>query len=162
MQRLAAEQVPTGAREERNNEGKSATLSRRCSSLHWLCSYQTPPSNRSKDAHTHTHRRLLIPNTETDHKHTDDSWWWILVCVYSTPPPPPPPLSLVYLPRADNLPAARISQENITSQHVEVGESHNEYLSRQVMKLKLTWKLMKAKTRFPRNSCVYMQIIHSW
>lgn len=161
MQRLAAEQVPTGAREERNNEGKSATLSRRCSSLHWLCSYQTPPSNRSKDAHTHT-------QTASNPEHRDWSQahrWQLMMdpglCVFNSPPPAPP-LSLVYLPRADNLPAARISQENITSQHVEVGESHNQYLSRQVMKLKLTWKLMKAKTRFPRNSCVYMQIIHSW
>lgn len=42
-------------------------------------SIPTQPSNSNTDTHSQS---LLILNTETDHKHTGDSWWWMVVCVY--------------------------------------------------------------------------------
>lgn len=73
--RVAAEQVLTGAREERNNKGKKCSRKLWCSSLHWF--YHTW-NTQNQHGHPQTHSRF-IPNNETDHKRTGDSWWWIAV-----------------------------------------------------------------------------------
>ena len=60
----------------------------------------------------------------------DDGSWF--VCIQLSPPPR-------FI--------ARISQEIIASQHVQMGESHNQHLSRQVMKTEINSKTDEDKDK---------------